>query len=234
MASPRTAPAPAKTPLMLSARTASWRLQDESRDGGGGDKALAAARPGVLKRDKGTCLYCGFKSGRYQEIHHLNDDHSDHREQNLACICGFCHMNFHIGRVGLLGEAELVWLPELSATDVSHLARAIFVAIHAGGSMRNGAEALFSSMRVRADDARRRIGTSDPADLGEALLALDEKDYGQRGDKLEGIRLLPLGRKFNGDADVFPEMLDYWRTDEGPFGGKWQPGAWPRLLDKLN
>jgi hypothetical protein len=140
-------------------------------------------------------------------------------------------MGFHIGRAGLLGEAELVWLPEISQPDLSHIARAIFIAMHRGGELRTAAETLYSALRVRADDARRRVGTSDPADLGEAMLALEEKAYDRRGESLEGVRLLPLGRRIVGEEDIFPDILDYWNSENGPFG-KLPAEAWLELFEK--
>lgn len=222
-------PAKPSVEIILSARRETWSVESESA--AEGDVKLAKLRPQVLKRDQFTCCCCGFRSRKFQELHHLNGDHTDHRPDNLATICGFCHMGFHLGRAGLLGEAELIWLPEIPQHELSHLARAIFIAMHEGGEMQETAESLYSVLRLRADDARRRLGSSDPADLGEAMLALDDETYVRCKSSLEGIRLLPLGRRLRDDRDIFPDMLDFWRSETGPFA-KIPTAKWAKLLDQ--
>jgi len=223
-------PGAERVELVLSSRRATWAIDPDEQQQS--EAELTRQRPRIFKRDRTACCACGFRSGKYQEIHHLNDDHTDHRPANLAAICPFCHGYFHIGRAGLTGEAELIWLPELPAWQLSHLARAIFVGMHLDSEMRPAAENLYSALRVRADDARRRLGTSDPADLGEALLALEDEAYERRADMLDGVRLLPLGRKYAGDEDIFPAMLDYYVSNKGPFG-RLPPESWPELHDKV-
>ncbi|GAB5389882.1 MAG: hypothetical protein Alpg2KO_28500 [Alphaproteobacteria bacterium] len=213
--------------LILSARRSTWNTDPTE-----GRTELERVAPQVHKRDKGTCLFCGFQSVKYQELHHVNHDHTNHAPENLATICSMCHMTFHIGRAGLLGEAELVWLPEMPQQMLNHTARAIFIAMAGDGDEKMGAESLYSALRVRADDARRRIGTSDPADLGEAMLALDNDSYRRRAETLNGIRLLPLGRKIVDDKDIFPEMLKYWTSPKGPFA-KVPPKRWGGMFDHI-
>jgi len=215
--------------LVLSARRGSWSPATDRRRGADFERKFGA----ILKRDRMTCAACGFQATRYQEVHHLNDDHEDNSDGNLTAICSFCHLSFHVGRAGLMGEAELIWLPEMSQTTLNHLARAIFVALRDDDAMKLGADALFSALRARADDARRRLGTSDPADLGEALIALDDADYELREGKLDGLRLLPLGRRIEDGKDLFPEMVDFWVSKDGPFA-ELPPVKWDAVLKRLH
>lgn len=212
--------------LVLSAKRSTWRADDEMR--AMNDETFRQVKQKVLKRDHYACCFCGFKSARWQEIHHHDGDHYNNNPDNLATICIFCHMVFHIGRAGLAGEAELVWLPEVSQAALSHVARNIYVGMRAKGVTAAASEALYTSIRIRAEDVRRRLGSSDPADLGEALLALDEKKYDSRAELLDGVRLMPLGRKYVGDKDVFPKVVDFWISAQGPFATM-RPKQWLEL-----
>lgn len=215
-----------KKMLVLSAKRSTWRADDEVR--AHNDESFKQIKQKILKRDSHCCQFCGFKSQRWQEIHHIDGDHYNNAPDNLAVICIFCHMVFHIGRAGLAGEAELIWLPELDQPSLSHLARNIYVGMRAKGPTSVAAEAIYAGLRVRAEDVRRRLGSSDPADLGEALLALDEKKYGQRAEILDGVRLMPLGRKYVGDKDVFPKVVDFWVSAQGPYATM-RPKQWLEL-----
>ena len=212
-----------KHSFFLSAKRSTWRADDEMR--AATDDSFKQIKQKILKRDGHSCYFCGFKSLRWQEIHHFDSDHYNNGPENLTTICIFCHMVFHIGRAGLAGEAELIWLPEISQAALSHLARNIYVGLRAKGPTATASEAVYSALRIRAEDARRRLGSSDPADLGEALLAVNEKTYDRRGTVLEGIRIMPLGRKYVGDKDVFAKVVDYWISPQGPFATM-RPKQW--------
>ena len=212
-----------KQSFFLSAKRSTWRADDEMR--AATDDSFKQIKQKILKRDDHSCFFCGFKSLRWQEIHHFDSDHYNNSPENLTTICIFCHMVFHIGRAGLAGEAELIWLPEISQAALSHLARNIYVGLRAKGPTATASEAVYSALRIRAEDARRRLGSSDPADLGEALLAVNEKTYDRRGTVLEGVRIMPLGRKYVGDKDVFAKVVDYWISPQGPFATM-RPKQW--------
>lgn len=216
--------------LVLGAKRATWRGEDEAS--AQADERFRAVKPKVFKRDNFKCKFCGFQSRKWQEIHHIDSDHHNHDPRNLATICNFCHMTFHIGRAGLAGEAELIWMPELSQPQLNHLARNCFVAMRTKGHTNEAGETVFSGLRIRAEEARRRLGTSDPADLGEALLAIDEESYDKRDEILDGVRLLPLGRKYVGERDLFPKMVDFWVSRHGPYA-KSRPKQWRAAAAKL-
>jgi intracellular multiplication protein IcmJ len=222
-------------PLTMSVKRATWRMADAEH--GAADKAFAAVRDKVLARDRHTCVYCGFKASSWQEVHHLDDDHANNDPANLATVCSFCHLCFHVGRAGSFREAVLVWMPELGQTQVNHLARAIHVGRHMAGNGLAAADrlpederqhlrqlsdlldGLLAQARQRSEEARLRLGTSDPAILGSALLDLEEADYARRGQKLKGIRLFPEARRMSSEGtNLFPRALEFWTGRKGPFG----------------
>jgi hypothetical protein len=77
-----------------------------------GKHALRPRAPGFSKalkrqiraRDGHQCVIC--KTGENLRIHHLNENHDDHRWENLITVCVSCHLKVH--RDGLvIPEKEL-------------------------------------------------------------------------------------------------------------------------------
>jgi intracellular multiplication protein IcmJ len=58
-----------------------------------------------------------------------------------------------------------------------------------------------------------------------------------REKKLEGIRLFPLDRRIIKEGDLefnqFPQILAYWRSKDGPFGGK-VPNKWKNFYAEIS
>ena len=80
----------------------------------------------------------------------------------------------------------------------------------------------FNSYRAlagRMAQARSRIGTTSPRELGEALIGLPPAALA-KGDALTGgLRLLSRGRLFRDGEDVYPDLLDAWTAKGGPCHG---------------
>jgi len=236
-----TASATKPPPHVLSARPETWRLSDAAAG------VPDAVREAVLRRDGWTCRYCGFRDARYQELLHLDGDHANHAEGNLACVCGLCHAPFHPGHAGLGGEGSLVWLPEITQAQCSHLARALQVVFefgnpHAGtydaakgpppglAGTYDAAMALHDALAGRQREAERRVGTADPAVLGVALLGLAPDAYARRARALDGVRFFGDGRRADPTGrDVFREMVRFWASPEGPFAA-FPPARWGAVL----
>jgi intracellular multiplication protein IcmJ len=184
----------------------------------------------ILERDQHTCQACGFRAEKYQEILYVNHDERDTRLDNLVTTCQFCHQCFHLDRVQLMRSGVLIWLPELSQEDLNHLARALYVARISQGQMADTARKILDMLMLRREDVRRRLGSDDVFVLATVLRDyLGQRHYAERTEKLEGVRLFPLDRRIIKEADLefnqFPQILAYWRSKDGPFGGK-VPTAW--------
>lgn len=184
----------------------------------------------VFERDKHTCLACGFHSKKYQEIHHLNSNTADHRPANLVTVCIFCHQCYNLDKVPNMRSGVMIWLPEISQSRLHHIARAVYVARISQGDMAEAARKVLDILMTRREEVKKRLGTDDPYTLSMILRDyLSEKHYYYRAQKLEGIRLLPLDRRIIREADLefnqFPQILAYWRSKDGPFGGK-APAQW--------
>lgn len=233
--------------LFLSVKTTNWRMNDA--DSAAADDEFGKVRKSALERDKHCCRFCGFKANKWQEVHHFNDDHSDNRLENLITACTFCHMCQHIGLAGRNKEAVLIWLPEISQSDLHHLVRTGLVATRTTEHIKNvsrASPAVIKAYREASDTAKsmmacfldrqaeveKLFGTSDPMEIGNAMLLLPDEIYAKRRDFLAGIRLLPLGRRYQGTEDVMAKQIDSWSEAGGPYI-MLKPNAWVGLMKSV-
>ncbi|MCB1783056.1 MAG: type IVB secretion system protein IcmJDotN [Alphaproteobacteria bacterium] len=211
--------------------------QPGSTSSDGSDGFLKELRQKIFERDDHTCRCCDFKAKKYQELLHLNGDVQDFSEDNLATACIFCHQCFHLDLVSTMRSGVLLWLPEIEQTDLNHIARAVYVARISQGPMAESARTSLDALMKRREVVRSRIGTDDPYILSMVLKDyLSDSHYSGRGDKLDGIRLFPLDRRIIKEADLefnqFPQILAYWRSKDGPFGGK-PPQQWFNVYHQI-
>ncbi len=205
-----------------------------ARGGGKLDKEL---KQKIFTRDDDTCQCCGFKAKKYQDVLHVNGDLSDTSENNLKTVCIFCHQCFNLDTVSDMRSGVLLWLPEISQADLHHLTRAIYVARISQGDMANASRKSLEALMQRREEVRSRIGTDDPYILATVLRDyLTDGHYHNRDKKLSGVRLFPLDRRIIKEADLefnqFPQILAYWRSKDGPFGGK-TPQKWFDIYHQL-
>jgi intracellular multiplication protein IcmJ len=198
-----------------------------------------AQRSKILARDDHTCVYCGFRAERFQEVRPLNAEGIARPAQadDWVTACHMCDQVLSLQRVGMLGEGILIWLPEMTQGDLNHLVRALYIARASDGDAGEPARRGLEALKARRDEAKKRLGTDDPLILATVFADfLDSEDVQGRADRLEGLRLLSLDRRLQrssaGEVDRFPDMLAYWRSREGPFGNS-PPKDWPNLLAKL-
>ena len=191
----------------------------------------------IFERDQFTCRCCGFKSKKYQEILFLNHDNTDTSEKNMATTCIFCHQCFNLENVSEMRSGVLLWLPEIDQAQLHHIARAIYVARISQGPVAEAARQALDALMARREEAKRRISTDDPQILSMVLRDyLGANHYHARERKLKGIRLFPLDRRIIKEAELefnqFPQILAYWRSKDGPFGGK-TPPQWLSIYKEI-
>ncbi len=184
----------------------------------------------VFDRDDHTCQCCGFRAEKYQEVLFLDHDRKNLAMENMATSCIFCQQCFNIDQVPQMRSGVLLWLPEIDQASLHHLARAIYVARISQGPMAESARKLLDILMTRREEAKRRIHTDDPYVLSIVLKDyLTSRHYGERVDRLDGIRLFPLDRRLIKESELefnqFPQILAYWRSKEGPFGNR-APSLW--------
>lgn len=191
----------------------------------------------ILQRDDHTCAFCGFKSTKYQDVAMLDNNPLNIKQDNLITSCIFCHQCFDLEKVAQMRSGVLVWLPEIEQAHLHHIARAIYVARISQGSMADTAKKMLETIMKRREDAQKRIHTDDPHVLSLVMRDfLSQKSYAVRDKKLEGVRLFPLDRRIIKEGDLefnqFPQILAYWRSKNGPFGGK-IPSQWKNFYAEI-
>jgi hypothetical protein len=51
----------------------------------------------ILERDDYSCQYCGFKSDKWQIVHHIDGNPNNNRQSNLMVVCQMCNLIEHAG-----------------------------------------------------------------------------------------------------------------------------------------
>lgn len=194
-------------------------------------------RQKVFDRDANKCKFCGFQSAKYQEITFVDSNDSNHKLENLLTSCIFCHQCADLEKVAQMRSGVLVWLPEIEQHDLNHIARAVYVARISQGGMAETAKSALEKIMKRREEAKARLFTDDPYIMSVVMKDfLGPKQYMAREEKLDGVRLFPLDRRIIKEGDLefnqFPQILAYWRSKNGPFGGK-APTQWKNFYAKL-
>ncbi|HPF78494.1 MAG TPA: type IVB secretion system protein IcmJDotN [Alphaproteobacteria bacterium] len=203
------------------------------------EEALSpAVRQKILDRDNHTCRLCGFKSQKYQDILFVDGDSANLQTENLATACIFCHQCFDLEKVAEMRSGVLIWLPEITQAELHHIARAIYVARISQGSMADTAKKALEALMSRREEAKTRLKTDDPHVLAMVMRDfLGPRHYAMRDQKLDGVRLFPLDRRIIKEGDLefnqFPQILAYWRSKDGPFGGK-IPNQWKNFYAQIS
>jgi intracellular multiplication protein IcmJ len=177
--------------------------------------------------DKLPCPFCDMRSGCWQRL-----VAAPRRGHDCAAACVLCYLCRHLERPRIDEEAALVWLPEMSQPALNVTMREIHLQLRAlgedlydAGRLRlNTPERLRlyyarSALSARAAAAASRLGTDKPSELAGALCRLSPGAHANRAKLLDGVRLLPLGRFYAGNKDVYPGIVDSWRESSKPSPG---------------
>lgn len=196
--------------IILSSTRASWQLSGFHGAENDNNKDYLNIRKKVLERDNYSCVYCGFKSLRWQELHHLDDNHSNNKLDNVVTTCPLCHQCYHLGIAGTTSGGSIIWLPEITQEELNHLVRTIFVAqfYDQHVEINQAANLLYETLKTRELFVEQNLaaGASDPGLLGQALLKMKPNDYKEREKFLQNLRLLPSKSRF-------VNQIDYWAKE---------------------
>ena len=204
--------------LILSANRKSWKMSSThgTRFDREYEKKHKEVWKSVWERDSYKCYYCNFQSMDYQEIHHLNEDHSDNSKDNLVTICPLCHQSFHLDTASTTSGGKIIWLPEMSQQELNYLSRAIFISIEEAEKAEENSKEVpgfvkiarmlegVLSDRALVVEQHFQNGASDPANFATALLNMPEAKYQKREMFLEPFKILNLRSRF-------PIQTKYWK-----------------------
>ncbi len=174
--------------------------------------------PGKANSTDRSCNFCGEMAG------HVPD-----ALLSEAPCCVLCGLAQSLARPRIDEEARLIWLPELSQPALNALTRRVHINLHRHGErLETGAQpstaagdipTLYQAgqaLLARRGEAESRLGTSDPSALADALLRLSPAGFKRRETLLGGVRLLPTGKLFDADGDVYPRVVESWQQTDAP------------------
>lgn len=215
-----------KTSLLLSASRASWAVSAQHGSHWEKHKVLTREfKEKVFERDNHTCQACGWRSRKYQEIHHRDNNHSDHSLDNLETLCPLCHQVFHLPIAASTSGGTIIWLPEMSQASLNLLCIGLFVTMKNKGAKHGGvARTLFSTLEARKAFVDENLGRSDPGILAQVLLNLKPEDYERREEFVGALRLLPYLSRFE-------TQVEYWA---GTQFKKLPEEDWGKLVEGMN
>lgn len=187
---------PLHNELQLRASPGAWRLYSARK----ADERFKSYETKVFQRDHYTCQFCGFQARVYQDIVNLDNDYTNNKLPNLVTACCFCAQCFFIESVGVggYGGGTLIFLPELTQTELNSLCHVLFCAITNDTGYKSSAQNIYRSFKFRSQAVEEKFGegTSDPAIFGQLMIDSGVQSEEVRKQLFQNIRLLPSRAKF--------------------------------------
>lgn len=182
--------------VKLMATPGAWRMYSARKV----DERFKSYEQKVLKRDRYTCQFCGFQARLFQDVVNFDNDYSNNRMSNMVTACCFCSQCFFIESVGVggYGGGTLIYLPELTQSELNSLCHVLFCAITNDTGYKSSAQNIYRSFKFRSQVVEEKFGegTSDPAIFGQLMIDAGVKDEATRANLFNNIRLLPSRAKF--------------------------------------
>lgn len=187
---------PERNKLNLVASAGAWRLYSARK----ADERFKSYELKVFQRDRYTCQFCGFQAKLFQEVVNLDGNYTNNRMANLVTSCCFCAQCFFIESVGVggYGGGTLIYLPELTQTEINSLCHVLFCAITNDTGYKSSAQNIYRSFKFRSQVVEEKFGegTSDPAIFGQLIIDSGSASPDVAGKLFKNIRLLPSRAKF--------------------------------------
>lgn len=182
--------------LNLIASAGAWRLYSARK----ADTRFKEFEKKVLQRDRYTCQYCGFQARIYQDVINLDNDYTNNRLSNMVTACCFCAQCNFIESVGVggYGGGTLIYLPEMSQSQLNSMCHVLFCAITNDTGYKTSAQTIYRSFKFRSQIVEDKFGegTSDPAIFGQLVIDSGATDAKIMQQLFSNIRLLPSRAKF--------------------------------------
>ncbi len=196
---------PQDSKLKLRATAGSWRMYSARKI----DDRFKEFEKKVMIRDRYTCQFCGFQARLYQDVVNLDNNYANNRMSNIVTACCFCSQCFFIESVGVggFGGGSLVYLPEMSQTELNSMCHVLFCAITNDTGYKSSAQNIYRSMKVRSQIVENKFGegSSDPSIFGQLMIDAGVTDDVTREQLFHNIRLLPSRAKFR-------KQIEHWAS----------------------
>jgi intracellular multiplication protein IcmJ len=191
--------------LTLVARPGNWQLFVRRK----ADPAFLKFCERVLIRDNYTCQFCGFQARQFQEVINLDRNFLNTKFSNMITACCFCTQCFFLEAVGRndYGGGRVIYLPEISQSDLDGLCHVLFCAIANASGYRTDAQTIYRNLKFRSQIVEQELGEgmSNPRMLGQVLI--ESEEYVKKVDiqLLSNLRLLPSRTKFSVQIETWAE-----------------------------
>jgi intracellular multiplication protein IcmJ len=189
--------------IQLALNPQNWDLYLRRR----ADPAFRPVRDQIFQRDLHTCQFCGFQARSYQEVVNLDGNYRNNKLTNMVTACVFCAQCFFIDAVGNyeFGGGKLIYLPEMSQTELNSLCHVLFCAMANGTDYQDAAQALYRTLKFRSQQVEKVLGagTSEPNVFGRMLLEYGKDVQKLSSQLLANMRLLPTYGRFK-------QQLEKW------------------------
>lgn len=186
--------------IELKVQPASWSLFAARKN----HKSYPAFSEKVWRRDNYACQFCGFQARDYQEVINLDQNYRNNKLQNVVTACCFCTQCFFLDAVGVgYGGGSLVYLPEISQTNLNSFCHVIFCAISNDSDYKMTAQNVYRTIKFRSRIVEEMFGEglSDPALFAQMLVDMQNFDLSMTSTILKDIRLLPSRARFKTQID---------------------------------
>ena len=214
---------------VLSVKRKQWRMEQSEHDRNEADAVFQEVRKKVLDRDGRRCWFCGFTSTAHQEVHHLDDDHTNNRLDNLVTICNIDHLCFHLGLAAMRGAIFLAVIPELTQAEITNLMRIYHCAVATGNEdVQSRLKGLYAIFESRSVDIFKRVFETDFSnghEIAVALSRLDDAAFAMRHKTMNGLRVIPTEAAFRQG-----QIAGYLTRTHTQY---LDMNHWPALLDTL-
>lgn len=195
-------------PIKLSATPEVWRLFSVRKI----DPAFQKFKQQVFDRDEYTCRYCGFQAKKYQEVVNLDNDYRNNKLANLVTACCFCSQCFFLETVGKddYGGGVLVYLPEISQSDLNGLCHVLFCAMANDTNYSAISQNVYRDLKARSKIVEEHLGEGmgDASLFGRMLIDAPSKDRAKVDkDILSSLRLLPSYSKFSRQVKEWSDAM---------------------------
>lgn len=194
-------------PLVLSVKRSKFRIDDPTASID--QPQYRHIRPQILERDNFTCQFCGFRSPKFQEVHHLDDNHNNSSPDNLVTACPLCHACNHIALNGDRQTGRLIWLDpalNIGQAQLNNIIRELWLTtLSDHRELRTSAAAMLQRFFTHTLPITQMFGSDSPLYLGEQMLRMSQEVYDNRASviKSAGLYFLP-------NRTGFSRQLDFW------------------------
>jgi intracellular multiplication protein IcmJ len=124
------------------------------------NKKFLEIKAKVLKRDKNTCRFCGYK-GQALEVINYDNNYKNNTAANLITACVLCArctlLDYY--KLDYTGGDRIIYLPELTQTQLHQLCRILFVE----ASKEGNSEAAYNAKMVLAKFLDRAVWLDEKA-----------------------------------------------------------------------